>query len=111
VDRYVALWRTKGIPDRESFRYHKRWFRDWYDRTHSAESSAAKRENALKKHAKGKLRKHLWEMSCKANPKIQVPLKDFPEVADEQMARLLELNEGRPLKDYKNWNYNIDGST
>jgi hypothetical protein len=109
VDQYFARWNNKGIPNRDSFLYHKRWFCDWYDRTHPAESSAGKRENALKGHAKRKLRRYLWELSCKENPKEQVPLKQFPEVTDEQMARLLELNKARSLKDYKNWSYNIDG--
>lgn len=110
VDRYFALWNSKGIPNPKSFQYHKRYFREWYDRTHLAESSAARRENALKRHARAKLRKHLWEASCNGDPNNQVPLTEFPEVTDQQMARLLELNKGRQLEDYKNWNYKIDGS-
>lgn len=107
VDRYFALWNTKGIPDRNSFHYHKRWFRDWYQTKHATELSAAKAENAFKKHAKKKLHRHLWEKSRQANPKNKVPLKKFLKVTDEQMAQLLELNNGKPLKDYKTWDYNI----
>lgn len=108
VDRYFALWRANPIPDERSFEYHKRWFGGWFQTKHAAESSTAKAKSALRRHAKEKLRKHLWEVSCKANPKIKVPLKDSPEITSEQMSRLDRKNEGKPLKDYKNWDYNID---
>jgi len=54
VVRYVTLWRTKGIPDRKSFLYHERWFRDWYDRTHHADIKSKRRDAGAKGRASQK---------------------------------------------------------
>jgi len=48
VDKYVALWRGKGIPDCDSFQYHARWFRDWYQTAHAADISAKRRAAGAK---------------------------------------------------------------
>jgi hypothetical protein len=107
VDRYFARWKTTGIPDRQSFLYHRHSFRTWYETRHAAEVRTGKAENAFRRHAKGKLRKHLWEQFCQANPEKQMRFDSFPKVSEDQMTRLLDLNKGKPLKEYKSWNYNI----
>jgi hypothetical protein len=105
VVKYYTLWNTQGIQYPHSFCYHRMHFREWYRKRHGN----TKAENALKGHAKRTLRKRLWEKSCKDDPTAKISLRNSPKVTGEQMARLLQLNEGRPLKDYKNWDYNIGG--
>jgi hypothetical protein len=107
VDRYFALWKKAGIPDRDSFIYHRKSFDDWYQVHHAAECRSVKAENAYKRHAKALLRKHLWEKHCQANPSKHLPFSDFPEISPEQWEELLKLNAGKPLTSYKSWNYNI----
>lgn len=48
LDRYFALWNTKGIPDRGSFLYHARYFREWYQTTHAAVVSNKRRAAGAK---------------------------------------------------------------
>ena len=48
VDRYFALWNTKGIPDPGSFLYHKSWFRDWYQAQHAADLKTKRRAAGAK---------------------------------------------------------------
>lgn len=110
VDRYFAIWRTQGIPDRSSFHYHARYFRAWYQTKHAAETSTSKADNAFKRYAKARLRKHLWEKTREANPKSRVALKGFPKVTDEQWTELVELNSRKSLRNYKNWDYDIAGT-
>jgi hypothetical protein len=111
IDQRFARWREVGIPNLEAFRYHAWEFRQWYRTDYTpkrkAESSAAKANNAFIRRAKDKLHEHLWTESCRGDPKARVTLEDFPGVSDAQMARLLEINKGTPLKDYRTWNYQL----
>jgi hypothetical protein len=59
VDKRFALWQANPIPDRTSFHYHARYFRSWYETTHSAEIKAKRRAagakgNASPRREKGK---------------------------------------------------------
>jgi hypothetical protein len=50
VNRF-ALWQSNPIPDLQSFRYHSKAFRDWYQKHHADEVSAKRRAAGLKGHA------------------------------------------------------------
>ncbi len=51
VDKYFALWRSPGIPDPQSFDYHRQAFLDWYRKHHPAQVSNKRRGAGAKGRA------------------------------------------------------------
>jgi hypothetical protein len=48
VDHYFALWNAQGVPDLNSFFYHKHWFCKWYQEMHAADLKAKRRAAGAK---------------------------------------------------------------
>lgn len=109
VNHWIILWSTDGIPNAESYQYHARSFRDFYEPLSRAKKSSSKSDNACTRYAKAKLRKSLWKKSSKELRRGG--LEKFRKPTIEEWEAVKALNHSKPISDYKNWNYDIHANS